>query len=358
MLDMWNGELKFTIDGRDCGTASKDKRLKQGKYYAAILLMSKEDKVTLVNPRKLSQAAAGYRSLFSQLGVEAEENPRFYKLAEEVQEYFTDMTQEKALHKLMLGAYLNNMDSFELLSQRVCASEARQGGPGLALTQSQISSLGAQTQKGAIPASPETLSSCYILKKLIYSFMNPVLVPYRDFHEEYRLAAFESFIQRTTAEIMNLHFMLTDAENQFTAGAAASKPSAPQAKAAPAQAPKEAEKPAKGGMFGSKKKSQATAPEKEEDPKEEEPPQEEEASGETPATKPAEVIQVEVDALSLQVHTKFNSWPMPKMNMALEAEALQSNESLFKLKLLDFTEKLLAMSAVEFDKICIGRIDR
>jgi len=49
---------------------------------------------------------------------------------------------------------------------------------------------------------------------------------------------------------------------------------------------------------------------------------------------------------------------MPKMNMALEAEALQSNESLFKLKLLDFTEKLLAMSAVEFDKICIGRIDR
>ena len=54
MLDMWNGELKFTIDDRDCGSASKDKRLKQGKYYAAILLMTKEDKVTLVNPRKLS----------------------------------------------------------------------------------------------------------------------------------------------------------------------------------------------------------------------------------------------------------------------------------------------------------------
>lgn len=44
--------------------------------------------------------------------------------------------------------------------------------------------------------------------------------------------------------------------------------------------------------------------------------------------------------------------------MALEREAFQSNESLFKLKLLDFTQKLLNLSAVEFDKICVGRIDR
>lgn len=28
------------------------------------------------------------------------------------------------------------------------------------------------------------------------------------------------------------------------------------------------------------------------------------------------------------------------------------------MKLMNFTEKLLALSAVEFDKICIGRIER
>jgi hypothetical protein len=113
LLDMWNGELKFTIDGVDCGVASKDKRLKQGKYFPAILLMNNEDKITMVNPRNLSKVSLGYQTLFNKLGVEAEENERFYKMVEEVHDYFTDMNQEKELHKMMLGAYLNNMGAFE-----------------------------------------------------------------------------------------------------------------------------------------------------------------------------------------------------------------------------------------------------
>jgi len=88
---MWNGELKFTIDGVDCGVASKDKRLKQGKYFSAILLMNNEDKITFVNPRNLSKVSLGYQTLFNKLGVEAEENERFYKMVEEVHDYFTDM---------------------------------------------------------------------------------------------------------------------------------------------------------------------------------------------------------------------------------------------------------------------------
>jgi len=188
---MWNGELKFTIDGVDCGVASKDKRLKQGKYFSAILLMNNEDKITFVNPRNLSKVSLGYQTLFNKLGVEAEENERFYKMVEEVHDYFTDMNQEKELHKMMLGAYLNNMGSFEGLCQKVRVQDEKENKDG------------AQTQSGG-------LSNCYILKRLIYSFMNPVLIPYKDFHEEYRLLAFESFIHQTIGEVMNIHFMLVD----------------------------------------------------------------------------------------------------------------------------------------------------
>jgi len=52
MLNMKDGELSFVIDGKNCGVASRDRRLKQGKYFAAILLLSKDDKVTMMNPRR------------------------------------------------------------------------------------------------------------------------------------------------------------------------------------------------------------------------------------------------------------------------------------------------------------------
>jgi len=92
---------------------------------------------------------------------------------------------------MMLGAYLNNMGSFEGLCQKVRVQDEKENKDG------------AQTQSGC-------LSNCYILKRLIYSFMNPVLIPYKDFHEEYRLNAFESFIHQTIGEVMNIHFMLVD----------------------------------------------------------------------------------------------------------------------------------------------------
>lgn len=48
---MEEGELSFIIDGKNCGVASRDRRLKTGKYFAAVLLHNKEDRVTLMNPR-------------------------------------------------------------------------------------------------------------------------------------------------------------------------------------------------------------------------------------------------------------------------------------------------------------------
>ena len=63
MLNMKDAELSFIIDGKNCGIASGDRRLRSGRYRAAILLMSKEDKVTLLNPRTIQHAQLGYEGL-------------------------------------------------------------------------------------------------------------------------------------------------------------------------------------------------------------------------------------------------------------------------------------------------------
>ena len=83
--------------------------------------------------------------------------------------------------------------------------------------------------------------------------MNPVLIPYKDFHEEYRLSAFDSFIHQTISEVMNIHFMLVDVQNQ-TAKQASVTNSVPSVSQTAAK--KEPEKPAaSGGYFGKSKKS-------------------------------------------------------------------------------------------------------
>ena len=74
LLDMDNGELSFTLDGKNLGVASRDKRLKQGKYYAAVLLMSKKDVVTMVHPKKVLRSQVGFERLFGKLGVTPSEN--------------------------------------------------------------------------------------------------------------------------------------------------------------------------------------------------------------------------------------------------------------------------------------------
>lgn len=53
MLNMKDAELSFIVDGKHCGVATRDRRLKSGKYYAAISVTSKDDKVTLLNPREI-----------------------------------------------------------------------------------------------------------------------------------------------------------------------------------------------------------------------------------------------------------------------------------------------------------------
>lgn len=122
MLDMKEGEICFTVNGVNCGPASKDKRLKQGVYYSAILMMSKLDRVTLLNPRKVQNAALGYELMLAKFKIYPKNNEALFELLDQTQEYFTnelgvEKEQERHLHRLIMVSYLNDMIGFEKLGQ-------------------------------------------------------------------------------------------------------------------------------------------------------------------------------------------------------------------------------------------------
>jgi len=120
---MFDGEISFLIDGKNCGVASKDKRLKQGKYYAAILLLGKKDRVTLTNPRKVMESQLGYELLLAKLNIVPADHERFFHLLEMIQEYFMDETQDKHMHRLIICSYLNNYGAFEQMCNVIKSKE-------------------------------------------------------------------------------------------------------------------------------------------------------------------------------------------------------------------------------------------
>lgn len=53
---MDKGNLSFTLDGKNLGVVSKDKRLLTGKWFSAILIQDVGDQVTLISPLRVAQA--------------------------------------------------------------------------------------------------------------------------------------------------------------------------------------------------------------------------------------------------------------------------------------------------------------
>ena len=62
--------------------------------------------------------------------------------------------------------------------------------------------------------------------------------------------------------------------------------------------------------------------------------------------------------LASQIYIKLLHYPLPKVSKELQREAFANEESLFKLKLLDFNEKVMEMSAIDFDQISLDRIPK
>lgn len=108
---------------------------------------------------------------------------------------------------------MNNMDKFDELCSLVkdysllkgdetpLLNDATRGRPmdqqnGDRNTSTSLGRSGSLVKKNSQDKKNEasSISNSYVIKKLIYQYMNPTLIPYRNFHEEYILNSFKLFI--------------------------------------------------------------------------------------------------------------------------------------------------------------------
>lgn len=70
-----------------------------------------------------------------------------------------------------------------------------------------------------------------------------------------------------------------------------------------------------------------------------------------------EVIESEIDFLSLRVHHLLCQYPQPKLTKEMERK-LKDEENVFKFKLMEIKEKMMNMSTMQFDSISQGRVEK
>ena len=102
--------------------------------------------------------------------------------------------------------------------------------------------------------------------------------------------------------------------------------------------------------------SQMKAPDENKDQKDDD------ANGADQDPKPVqwskEVIESEIDFLSLRIHHLICQFPSPKMTKDMEKKVKDSEENLFKFKLMEIKEKMMKMSTLQFDSISQGRVEK
>ena len=149
--------------------------------------------------------------------------------------------------------------------------------------------------------------------------MSPPLTSYSDFHDSDIRGPFEQFHSILICDLLNLHFQLKAALDVVATKDPEPKPDEEQ---------KNDDKP----------EDNAEQKASESDNKEKKLQQ-----------------SKDTDFISKQIIQKLNSYPMPKLVNQINIDSV---EQLYKLKLLDFSERIVKMSAVEFDQISLGRIEK
>jgi len=71
-----------------------------------------------------------------------------------------------------------------------------------------------------------------------------------------------------------------------------------------------------------------------------------------------EVLEAEIDFLSLQIHHLLCQYPQPKLTKEMEKKVRDSEENLFKFKLMEIKDKMMKMSTLQFDSISQGRVEK
>ena len=69
-----------------------------------------------------------------------------------------------------------------------------------------------------------------------------------------------------------------------------------------------------------------------------------------------EVLKVEIDFLSMEVHQLMCQYPAPLLTQDMEKKVRQNDENLFKFKLMDMKDKMMKMPTYQFDQISQGRV--
>lgn len=181
-------------------------------------MMSKLDRVTLLNPRKVQNAALGYELMLAKFKIFPKNNEALFELLDQVQEYFTtelgvEKEQERHLHRLIMVSYLNDMNGFEKLGQLL--RDAREHELTGATPKKDEVAIQADTGVTEsiiykqIEHNPDNkdLQPNELLKILIQAQMNPRMVPFANFHDDSILGAFNHHVRCLDVTLIKLSFL-------------------------------------------------------------------------------------------------------------------------------------------------------
>jgi len=54
------------------------------------------------------------------------------------------------------------------------------------------------------------MSSNFIMRKIIYNYMNPTLIPFRNFRDEFIIKAFSGHISTQVQSLLHLYFLISE----------------------------------------------------------------------------------------------------------------------------------------------------
>ena len=172
--------------------------------------------------------------------------------------------------------------------------------------------------------------------------MNPRMVPFSNFHDDSILSAFNYHVRCLDISLIKLSFLF---ENICIE--------------------ERAEPTTEGAQLdtGSQKPEEEKKEEKVEEKKLEDADLKSVTGTEidkAEVTRTPEVLKGEKEFIALQILNEMRKYPCPPVvaDSDIAIEIGKSEEALCKLKLMEMTKQVMQMSAVEFDKVTLGRIPK
>ena len=168
-----------------------------------------------------------------------------------------------------------------------------------------------------------------MIKQVLDSHLSPKMISYFEYQEDFLKNAFEANVNQQITSLMHFYFLAQEISEKMNGPVEDSAD--------------------KGGESGAA----------DEQPKDVNADEKKDEEGEQEnGVDQKKVLESQFDFVSLQIHKILVTYPTPKLTPQMEKTVADAPENLFKFKLMDINEKLIKMSTLEFDKICLGRIEK